>query len=572
VNAYLPGKILTFYSYKGGTGRSMALANIAWILASNGKRVLVVDWDIEAPGLHRYFRPFLQDKNLASSQGVIELVTNFVAAAIRPSAPLPEAANNEADDPNWYLPLAEIDKYVLPLAWTFPQRGALDLLPAGRQDASYAARANSFDWGQFYDKFGGGVFLEAVKLNMRKRYDYILVDSRTGVSDIAGVCTVQLPDVLVVCFTFNIQSIEGSAAVADVVRKQRTQSHSTQERPFRIFPVPMRVEYVEMERLEVSRELARRNLSTFLDHIPETMHPKYWGTVEVPYVPFYAFEEVLATIADLPGLTNSMLASFERLTGYLTDGQHTLNGSMTEEERLRLRSLYISQVVSPKIASAVNRRPELQSLADETTTLSKSWNESNRNQDYLLSQTLAAQLTNSADLLVPLLQSSSFREYWDASQRYIQKRQFTRSLFIDLTLIVGFSGLVTLPWLANRAWPSVRFDPLSGIGINQFAAMGGPLGTSLSFLKEDIDAFVNRQFSERRLSILLLGLFNGLALGLVFTTFLQGDLFGIKITGSLTFIALAVLAGFFGRDFLSEIVRKLAISVEPTVPGGPPKH
>jgi len=34
------GQIITFYSYKGGTGRTMALANVAWILATNGKRVL----------------------------------------------------------------------------------------------------------------------------------------------------------------------------------------------------------------------------------------------------------------------------------------------------------------------------------------------------------------------------------------------------------------------------------------------------------------------------------------------------------------------------------------------------
>ena len=47
------GKIITFYSYKGGTGRTMLLANVAWILATNGKRVLVVDWDLEAPGAHR---------------------------------------------------------------------------------------------------------------------------------------------------------------------------------------------------------------------------------------------------------------------------------------------------------------------------------------------------------------------------------------------------------------------------------------------------------------------------------------------------------------------------------------
>src|SRR4051794_40512476 len=68
------GQIVTFYSYKGGTGRSMLLANVAWILASNGLRVLVVDWDLEAPGLHRYFHPFLLDKDLSSSEGLIDFV------------------------------------------------------------------------------------------------------------------------------------------------------------------------------------------------------------------------------------------------------------------------------------------------------------------------------------------------------------------------------------------------------------------------------------------------------------------------------------------------------------------
>jgi len=53
------GQVVTFYSYKGGTGRTMSLANVAWILAANGKRVLVVDWDLESPGLDRYFAPFI---------------------------------------------------------------------------------------------------------------------------------------------------------------------------------------------------------------------------------------------------------------------------------------------------------------------------------------------------------------------------------------------------------------------------------------------------------------------------------------------------------------------------------
>lgn len=42
----------------------MALANVAWILASHGLRVLAIDWDLEAPGLHRYFHPFLDDEEL----------------------------------------------------------------------------------------------------------------------------------------------------------------------------------------------------------------------------------------------------------------------------------------------------------------------------------------------------------------------------------------------------------------------------------------------------------------------------------------------------------------------------
>jgi Mrp family chromosome partitioning ATPase len=52
----------------------MALANFAWILASSGKRVLAIDWDLEAPGLHRYFRPFLIDDEISSTDGLIDLL------------------------------------------------------------------------------------------------------------------------------------------------------------------------------------------------------------------------------------------------------------------------------------------------------------------------------------------------------------------------------------------------------------------------------------------------------------------------------------------------------------------
>src|ERR1051326_8441520 len=80
------GRIATFYSYKGGTGRSMALANFAWIMAASGKRVLAIDWDLEAPGLHRYFRPFLVDPDLFETDGLIDTVWSLTASAVAKSS------------------------------------------------------------------------------------------------------------------------------------------------------------------------------------------------------------------------------------------------------------------------------------------------------------------------------------------------------------------------------------------------------------------------------------------------------------------------------------------------------
>ena len=48
-------KTIYFYSYKGGTGRSMLLKETARYLALAGKNVALIDLDLEAPGLHYKF-------------------------------------------------------------------------------------------------------------------------------------------------------------------------------------------------------------------------------------------------------------------------------------------------------------------------------------------------------------------------------------------------------------------------------------------------------------------------------------------------------------------------------------
>ncbi len=98
------GTVVTFYSYKGGVGRSFALANVGTALASWGYRVLCIDWDLDAPGLTHYFE--VADP----APGLIELVS---------------AAGNEKS-PDWHSYLCPVK---LPLGDV-----KLDFITAGCQD------------------------------------------------------------------------------------------------------------------------------------------------------------------------------------------------------------------------------------------------------------------------------------------------------------------------------------------------------------------------------------------------------------------------------------------------------
>jgi tetratricopeptide (TPR) repeat protein len=346
------GRIITFYSYKGGTGRSMALANIAWILASNGLRVLAIDWDLEGPGLHRYFHPFLRDKELTNCEGLIDFVVDFATAAMAPSK------TKEKADADWFLPYANLMRYAVSLDTdVFPALGTLDFVPAGRQDAGYPVRVNGFNWRDFYEKLGGGVFLEAVKRRLRQEYDYIVIDSRTGVSDTSGICTVQMPDDLVVCFTLNTQSIEGAAAAAASALAQRRKEDG--QPALHVWPVPTRVELGEKEKLEFARHSAREHFDRFLERMSPAERDQYWGTIEVLYQPYYAYEEVLATFADTPGQSTSLLASMETITARLTDQRIARLGPLQEEKRRKLLGLYLRQYAVQHVVQPVWNVPLL---------------------------------------------------------------------------------------------------------------------------------------------------------------------------------------------------------------------
>ena len=342
------GQIITFYSYKGGTGRTMALANVAWILASNGKRVLTVDWDLESPGLHKFFHPFLDESTVSATPGVIEIINEYATAAVDPGP--------RGED--WHLEFAQVQRHAVSLDWGFPDGGRLDFLSAGRQNRDYSAAVCSLDWDNFYDRLGGGRFFRAVRDDMKQNYDYVLIDSRTGLSDVADICTIELPDVLTICFTLSDQSIEGAANVA------RQISGRYRDRNIRVLPVPMRIEDGEKEKLDVGRVLARMKFEGFPAGMTPETSALYWASVEVPYKPFYAFEETLATFGDDPGSPASLLSSFERITDSITAGQVTAMRPIAEELRLQYKDAFARRQPSSSTQVYLSYVPEDRMWAD----------------------------------------------------------------------------------------------------------------------------------------------------------------------------------------------------------------
>lgn len=205
---------VTFYSFKGGVGRSMALVNVAFMLARAGRRVLAVDFDLEAPGLCS-FAAFQQAQG---RPGLVEFVHQYVAT-------------DEAPAVDGYITACELDGVPI---W---------LMPAGRhREPSYSARLNEIDWKALYDEREGFLLMEDLKQQWAEYeglgFDYVLVDSRTGHTDVGGICTRQLPDAVVVMFVPTPQNVEG---LAPIVRVIGAEAAPVRERPVRLHFCPSNV-------------------------------------------------------------------------------------------------------------------------------------------------------------------------------------------------------------------------------------------------------------------------------------------------------------------------------------------
>ena len=188
--------VTTFYSFKGGVGRSMALANVAVELAKRGRRVLTVDFDLEAPGLDTFdvLRP------QRPVPGIIDFVRDYLDL-------------NRAPDASGFMSrLSDVGD----------RGGELWIMPSGAQQATYAAHFNQIDWAELYEKRDGYLLFEDLKAQWKQviNPDYVLIDSRTGHTDTGGICTRQLPDAVAILFFPNEQNLRGLTKVVQDIRAE----------------------------------------------------------------------------------------------------------------------------------------------------------------------------------------------------------------------------------------------------------------------------------------------------------------------------------------------------------------
>ncbi len=193
--------IVTFYSFKGGVGRTTALVSCAWQLARAGKKVVVVDLDLEAPGLGALLE-------VKTDRGLIDLLADHLATGA-----------------------CDLDGAVAERVDVLGAGGDLvNVISAGALGGSYLEKLSRLDFVNSNPPAGVKVepspieealraILDAVKRRLRP--DYILLDSRAGLHDLAGLSLHSLAHVDVLVGRANEQGYRGFDLALQVLAKRK---------------------------------------------------------------------------------------------------------------------------------------------------------------------------------------------------------------------------------------------------------------------------------------------------------------------------------------------------------------
>lgn len=169
---------IVFFSIKGGVGRSTALAATAWSLAQEGKRVLVLDLDLESPGLSSALLPRERQPMYGITDWLIEdLVDNGDVVFESMVA----TSNLSHDGEIHVVPAhgAAHGEYIAKLGRVWMPKLRAD----GKREA-WSSRLNRL----------------LQDLEKRIQPDVVLIDSRSGIDEIASACITELGAHLILLF------------------------------------------------------------------------------------------------------------------------------------------------------------------------------------------------------------------------------------------------------------------------------------------------------------------------------------------------------------------------------------
>lgn len=178
-------RIISIHSFRGGTGKSNISANLAALLAMQGRRVGVVDTDIQCPGLHVLF-------GLDEEQMKLTLNEYLRGECKIEDVAYPAGAANQAPGRSQ---LAGQNIWVIPSS-----------IKAGEISAILR---NGYDVNRLNEG------LQLVRKNLA--LDYLLIDTHPGLND-ETLLSIAFSDILIVVLRLDQQDFQGTAVTVDIAR------------------------------------------------------------------------------------------------------------------------------------------------------------------------------------------------------------------------------------------------------------------------------------------------------------------------------------------------------------------
>ncbi len=248
--------IFTFYSYKGGVGRTHLLANLAaYLCYYKNRKILLIDWDLEAPGLHFYFDKTTQQ---ITSKGLMDLLNKHIEV-------FKNHEKETLNEDDFFNPLEQTKENYIQNLKNSENGGKIDLMPAIEYNDGYHTEIEEFDWIKAYDQFYIGSYLLWLKEKLKRKYDYVLIDSRTGFNDYSGICNVLMPDMNFILVAPNDQNFEGAKKMMHrIINAEFTQSE--RRKPF-VLPILSRLD--DNANFEKADEWRSKFAETFAFVIPK---------------------------------------------------------------------------------------------------------------------------------------------------------------------------------------------------------------------------------------------------------------------------------------------------------------